>query len=221
MSRSDRVARLDAAALDRLVARGALAQPPERLVDRGVVDVHRLAAQRDARVVAGIDRRHGVEGRRELQRLALFHDDVADVGRVDRLDPALAQRIVHGARDQAVRDVVEDLVAEALPDDLGGHLAGPEARDARGPAVVARDLVDLRVDDGAGDFDDEVLLRVADVDELGFHCGILRRCRGCGASAPTACIWRPPSRRSRRAAERRLECERGESNPHSLPATGS
>ena len=72
-----------------------------------------------------------------------------------------------------MRDVVEDLVAEALPDDLGRNLARTEAGDAGGPAVVPRDLVDLGIDDGAGDFDDEVLLRIADVDELGFHCGTL------------------------------------------------
>ena len=52
---------------------------------------------------------------------------------------------------------------------FGRHLARPEARDARGLAVVARDLVDLGVDDGARDFDDQVLPGVADVDELGFH----------------------------------------------------
>ena len=129
------------------------------------------------RVVAGIDRRHRVERRRELQRLAFFDDDVADVGRVDRLDAALAQRLVDGARDQTVRDVVQDLVAEPLPDDLGRHLARPEAGNPRRLAVVARDLVDLGVDDGAGDFDDEVLLRVADVDELGFHVSDDSRCR--------------------------------------------
>ena len=40
----DRVADLDPAPLDRLVARGALAQPRERLVDRRVVDRDLLAA---------------------------------------------------------------------------------------------------------------------------------------------------------------------------------
>ena len=49
---------------------------------------------------------------------------VADVRRVDRLDAALAQRVVDGARDQVVRDVVEDLILEALLDDARRHLAG-------------------------------------------------------------------------------------------------
>ena len=35
--------------------------------------------------------------------------DVADVRRVDRLDAPLAQRIVDRARNQIVRDVVQDL----------------------------------------------------------------------------------------------------------------
>ena len=39
-------------------------------------------------------------------------------------DAALAQRLVHGARDQVVRDVVQDLLLEALLDDLGRRLAG-------------------------------------------------------------------------------------------------
>ena len=70
--------RLDAAALDRLVARRPLAQLVERLVDRRVVDVRVpcwCSVMR--RVVARLDRRHGLEGRRELQRLAFLDDDVA------------------------------------------------------------------------------------------------------------------------------------------------
>ena len=66
-------------------------------------------------------------------------------------------------------NVVQDLIAKPLADDLGRHLSRTEARNPRRLAVVAGDLVDLRVDDGAGDFDDEIFFRVADVDELGFH----------------------------------------------------
>ena len=57
----DRVAHLDAAALDRLVARRALPQPRERLLDGRVIHRRRLAAQRDARVVARVDGRHRLE----------------------------------------------------------------------------------------------------------------------------------------------------------------
>ena len=111
------------------------------------------------RVVARIDRRHRLEARGELQRLSFLDDDILDVRRVDRFDAALAQRLVHGARDQPMRDVVKDLVAEPLAHDFRRHLAGPEARDARRLAVVTRDLLDLRVHHRAGDFDDEVLAR--------------------------------------------------------------
>ncbi len=38
-----------------------------------------------------------------------FDAHVADVRRVDRFDAALPQRIVDGARNQIVRDVVQDL----------------------------------------------------------------------------------------------------------------
>ena len=66
-------------------------------------------------------------------------DDVAHVRRVDGLHAPLAQRIVDGARDQIVRDVVKDLLLEALLDDARRRLAGPEAGDARLARVVARD----------------------------------------------------------------------------------
>ena len=173
----DGVAVLDPATLDRLVTSGAIAEPPERLFDGSGFDLHGLPSKCDARVVPGIDRRHRVERRGELQRLTLFDDDIANVGCVDRLDSALPQRIVHRAWDETVRNVVQDLIAEPLADDLGRHLSRTEAWNPRRLAVVAGDLVDLSVDDGAGDFDDEILLRVADVDELGFHVLDDSRCR--------------------------------------------
>ena len=206
-------------------------------------------------VVARLDRRHGLERRRELERLALFDDDVLDVGRVDRLDAALAQRLVDRARNQAVRDVVEDLVAKALAHDLGRHLAGPEAGNPRRLAVVARDLVDLGIHDVAVDLDDEVLLGVGDVYEFGFHVllgdvaaiqlgtcafriqadGQVRRGSTFALRATVDALLRGPARSSQPSAtcsractpklaheyRRAKECERGESNPHSLSATGS
>ena len=50
------------AALDRLEARGAFAQPLERLLHGVVVDGHRGASQLDVAEVARIERRHHVEG---------------------------------------------------------------------------------------------------------------------------------------------------------------
>ena len=94
-------------------------------------------AQRERRVVARLEGRHRVERRREGQRLAFLDRDVADVGRVDRLDAALAQRLVDRARDEIVRDVVEDLILEALLDDAGRRLARPEAGD-RAPCASSR-----------------------------------------------------------------------------------
>ena len=99
-------------------------------------------------------------------------DDVADVRGVDRLDAALAERFVDRARNQAVRHVVQDLIAEALLDDLGGNLPRPEAGNAGGLAVVARDLVDFGIDDVAVDLDDEVFLGFGDVYEINLHCSI-------------------------------------------------
>ena len=119
--------------------------------------------------VPQLEGRDGVERRRELQRLPLFDDHVADVGRLDRLETALPQRVVDRARHQLVHDVVEDLVLEALLDDPRRHLARPEARDARGLAVVARHPIDLGIDRAAVDLHDEVLAGLADVDEFGLH----------------------------------------------------
>src|SRR4029079_12910620 len=155
-----RVAGLDRTGLDRLLRGGALAQPLERLLDGVVLEGDRRLAQLQRAVVARIERRHGLEIRRELQRLAFLDEHVADVRSVYRLDAPLAQRVVHGARDQVVRDVMEDLIAEALADDLRRHLAGTKARDPRGLAVIARDPVDLGVNHGAGNFDDQLLSRV-------------------------------------------------------------
>ena len=93
-----------------------------------------FASERQAAVVARIDGRHRLERRRELERLAFLDDDVADVGRVDRLDAAFAQRLVDRAGDEAVCHVVQNLIAEPLAHDLRRHLAGPE------PGILAARL---------------------------------------------------------------------------------
>jgi hypothetical protein len=83
-----------------------------------------------------------------------------------------------------VRHVVQDLLPEPLPDQALRHLARPETRDSRRPAVVAGDTVDLRIHVGAGDLDVQVLARFTDVDELCLHEDI-GRCGPCvhGAAA--------------------------------------
>ena len=67
--------------------------------------------------------------------------------------------------------------------------------------VVARHAVDFRIDRAALDLDDEVLARFADVDEFGLHEVRLQLLGGCARDEGF--------------------CERGESNPHGLTATGS
>jgi hypothetical protein len=68
-----------------------------------------------------------------------------------------------------VRDIVEDLILEALLDDAGRRLAGPEAGDARAARIIARDAIDLGADDFSGNLDAHVLARLVDIDELCFH----------------------------------------------------
>ena len=95
-----------------------------RLIDRGILDCNRRAPYLDGRELARIERRHDVELGLEGERLALFNLDVADVGRLDRLDAALGQRLFNRALDELVGDIVENLALEALAHDLGRHLAG-------------------------------------------------------------------------------------------------
>src|SRR6185436_17358709 len=87
----------------------------------------------------------------------------------DRLHPALPQRVVDGAGDEVVREVVEDLALVALLDDARRRLARTEARHARLLRVVARNPIDTLVDDVGGDFDLQALLGLVDVCELCFH----------------------------------------------------
>ena len=101
----ERIAGVHPAPFDRLVTGGAFAQPLQRLLDRLVVDPARRPLERERRVVARLEGRDRVERRREHQRLAFLDRHVADVGRVDRLDAPLAQRLVDRRRNEVVGDV--------------------------------------------------------------------------------------------------------------------
>ena len=124
------MSRLDDGALDRLEPGGALAQPLERLVDGLVLDRRLRAPQFDRRQVAGIERRHDVERGGKRERLALLDDEILDVGAVDGLETAFGERVLDGVAHEVLSGILQDLPPEALPDDLGGHLAGPETRQA-------------------------------------------------------------------------------------------
>ena len=85
-------------------------------------------------------------------------------------------------------------------DDAGRRLAGTEARHARLLRVIARDAVDAFVDDVGRNLDLQALLRLVDVCEFSFQVAIDPAYQVGGVS---------------------VVCERGESNPQSLSATGS
>jgi hypothetical protein len=68
-----------------------------------------------------------------------------------------------------VQDVVKDLLSEPLFDDARGHFAGAKTGQPGLLRVAMSDAGDLGVDHLARDFYREVLLRVGDIDELGFH----------------------------------------------------
>src|SRR6185503_1274292 len=212
-----RVAVLDAAVLDRLELRAALAELLQRLVDGLVINVGGVSRGRDGRKVADVERRHGLDSGRERERLSLFERDVLDVRRVHRLDTALLQRFIDGARNQAVRDVVEDLLLEPLLDQRGRHLAGPEAGDARLLGVALGNAIDLGSHDIDRDLDREGLLRGADVSELGLHRGLWALGLGLWAFGSSRARGNPEPK----AQSREPDCERRDSNPHTLSGTRS
>ena len=166
------IAVIEAAPFDRLESRGSLAQPLQRAVDGFFGDVDARTIQGDRGELARVERRYRVERRRERQRLTFFERDVADIGRVDRLDAALAQRVVDGARNKVVRDVVKNLILEPLLDDARRRFAWPETRNLRAPRVVARHTIDFGRDHVLRDLHAHVLARLVDVDEFRFHLSI-------------------------------------------------
>jgi len=169
----DRLAVPGAASLDRLVARPARAQALDRRRHFLVRHADRRLAQLDRVERARIDGRRRGDGRGELQRLVLVDRDVLHVRRVDRLHPPLAQHLVDGARNQVLGHVLQDLRHEALADDLGRHLARPEARQLQRARVAVRDALNLFFDDLRWNLDDEGLLSNADVRVLDLH-GVYR-----------------------------------------------
>ena len=168
-----RVAVLDAAAFHGLVAGRAILQLRQRLLDRVLLERHRGPPQRNGVQRPGIDGRERLERGRKRQRLSFVERHVLHVWRVDGLQAALAQHLVDGARDQIVRDVVKNLLAEPLLDERRRNLALAEPRYARLPAVAAGYAIDFGVDDVAGNFHGNALLGFSEIGEFGFHYRII------------------------------------------------
>ena len=167
------IAVLDAAPFDRLVPGGAALQLRQRLLDGVLFERHRGAPQRNRVQRAGIDGRQRLERGGKRERLPFVERHILHVGRVDRLEAALAQRLVDRARDEVVRDVVENLLAESLLDEGRRHLALAESGNARLPAVAAGHAIDFCVDDVARNFDGNALLGFSEIGEFGFHYRII------------------------------------------------
>src|SRR5262249_20759285 len=107
--------------------------------------------------------------------------------------------------------LVEDLILEALLDDARRRFAGPEAGDARLSRIVAREAVDFGVDDVLGDLDLDGFAGFVDVGEFGLHRESAKWRIGELVNSPIHQFKNSPT----------TECERGDSNPQSLSATGS
>ena len=172
----------------------------------------------------GIDGRERLERGRKRQRLSFVDRHVLHVRRVDGFQAALAQHLVDGARDQIVRDVVKNLLAEPLLDERRRNLALAEPRYARLPAIAAGYAIDFGVDDAAGNFHGDALLGFTEIGEFGFHYRIIPSAcapRYGGQAPPQATSDEPCLARSSARSVERMMCERGESNPQGLSATGS
>src|SRR4029079_3245428 len=68
-----------------------------------------------------------------------------------------------------IRHIVQDLLFEALLDDRGWSLAGPEPGNPHLARVEPRVPLDFRVDDVTRNLDADVFSCVVDVNELGLH----------------------------------------------------
>jgi hypothetical protein len=164
-----RVAEVHAAAFDRFESRGSFPEPLQGEIHGLRLDVRCRPPERQAGVVACFKRRDRVERRRERQRLAFVHSDVAHIRRLDRLHAPLTKGVVYGARNQIVRDVVQNLVAVPLFDDPCGRLPWTKAGNPRAARVAFGHTVDFGVDDIGRDFHAKILAGFVDVDELCLH----------------------------------------------------
>ena len=137
------------------MTRGPLPQSLERLVNGGLVHSTGRTRQRDCRVVPRLECRHRIERRGECEGVSLFNRDVADIRRIDGLDAPFPHGIVHGPGNQIVRHIMQDLILEALLDHARWCLARTKAGNACLARIVARDAVDVRIDDGRWEFPPE------------------------------------------------------------------
>src|SRR5690606_29773238 len=78
------------------------------------------------------------------------------------LQLVLADDLVEALAQQPVQDLGADLLAEALLDHAGRHLAGAEALDPRGPRDFAQAAADLVVDIPGRDAERHAPLEIAD-----------------------------------------------------------
>ena len=176
-----------------------LAPEPE-LLERALLGVRRPASPGGA---AGSARRSPLPrrwtasprtARVERQRLALVDGDLLDVRGVDRAQPMISCNAVSTAAGTMIaRRVVQDVFPEPLPHDVQRHLARPKARGTRARPRWRRVSLSMAAST--------------------FAAGIsTSRRRRVSLSSVIPAFMR---------SIRSQWCERGDLNPHGLPATGS
>ena len=122
--------------LDRVVARGLLAHPVDLLRHVLVFDLGPARGHAQPLPVGQLDERQRLEDGLEAHRLAFFELHLLDLGRRERLQAAAVELVEDDLVDDRLGGLAQDLVLEALLDDVERHLARRGSR-AASPAAPA------------------------------------------------------------------------------------
>ena len=167
--------------LDRVVARRLLAHPIDLLQHVLVSDLRPSRRDAQALPVGQLDERQGLEDGLEAHGLALFELHLFYPGRSERLQAPAVELVEDDLVDDRFRRLAEDLVLEALLDDLERHLAGTEAGQLHPAGQILGTRVDLLLDPLAFDLEGERLPDRRFLDVVDFQgrnlslLGVLRR----------------------------------------------
>ena len=154
------------AALDHLEGAALHAQVVDHLVDVRVGHFRGMADDIELGDIDVAEVRHHLERGHEIQLAFALLLDARVAGQLKVL---FAHGVVEGLAQQAVQGLGAHLVAVALLDDLGRHLAGTEPLDARGARQFAQAAADVGVQALSRQAEAHAALEVADRFDRNLH----------------------------------------------------